>query len=351
MSKKNLRTGFTTGTCAAAAAKAAVICLLDGTILESVELALADGKKKVSLPVKNISLDEQGATASIVKDSGDDPDATNGMTILSSLIPVDSKEIIFKAGNGVGVITKKGLSIPVGEPAINPVPREMIKNAISDVTDKKFEVTVSIPNGEKVAQKTFNPRLGIEGGLSVLGTTGIVRPYSHPAIQESLKCTLDVAIASGINSPVFTAGNIGTRSAKALGISKEKIIEVGNEWGFMLDALLKHDIVNLLAVGHPGKLAKLIANDWDTHSSRSKSALPTVSSIYKELFGNEPEDNTTVEGLFADMDKDEAERLGFELTVRIACAITEKTKNRFAVTVVLVRMNEELMGKSGGIEL
>ncbi len=344
-----LREGFTTGACAAAAAKAAVTLLEKGEEMEKVEIAFPDGSR-ATFKVINIKMHKYGASATVVKDAGDDPDVTNGMSIKTVVSPLEDGAIKFVAGDGVGTVTKKGLSLPIGEPAINRVPRKMIENALREVSSKPLKVTVFIEGGVEIAKKTFNPRLGIEDGLSVLGTTGIVRPYSHPAIQQSLKCVLDVAIASGINSPLFTAGNIGTRSAKALGIPKEKIIEVGNEWGFMLGSLLRHDIKSLLAVGHPGKLTKLIAGDWDTHSSRSKSALPTVCSIYKELFGREPEDSTTVEGLFAEMNENEAKTLGRELAARIADAIKGKIKNRFSVTVALVTMNEDLIGQHGDME-
>jgi cobalt-precorrin-5B (C1)-methyltransferase len=272
------------------------------------------------------------------------------MTIKVTLSAFDGEGIRFIAGEGVGTVTKKGLSIPPGQPAINPVPREMITTAIREVTDRSLKVMVSISDGERVGAKTFNPKLGIVGGLSILGTTGIVRPYSHPAIKESLKCMLSVAIAGGAKRPVFTAGNIGTRSAVALGMPKEHIIEVGNEWGFMLDSLEGKGIKSMLAVGHPGKLVKLIAGDFDTHSSRSKSALPTLAENFRELFGSGPEELATAEGFFLSLEKSKREEFADYISLKIAKAIKGRLKDGVKVTVALVNMESEIIGDSGGLE-
>ena len=144
----------------------------------------------------------------------------------------------FVAGEGVGTVTKPGLQVPPGEPAINPVPRQMILAAIRDVTARGVRVEISLPGGREIAAKTFNPRLGIEGGLSILGTTGIVRPYCTRALQDALKCTLDVAAACGVTAPVLVPGNIGASAARRhFSLREEQVIEAGNEWGFVLDLL------------------------------------------------------------------------------------------------------------------
>ena len=348
---KPLREGFTTGTCAAAAAKAAAVCLTGGEPPGDIEIFLPGGKR-ISLPVEDCSVNGNRATAIVKKFAGDDPDVTDGVRIIAEVCWSSGNGVTLKAGEGVGTVTKKGLQIAPGEPAINPVPREQIKNGLSEVTDRPVTVTVSIPGGRQLAKKTFNPRLGIVDGLSVLGTSGIVRPYSHPAIQESLKCALDVAVAGGVDTPIFTAGNIGTRSAlKQLNCSSEQVIEVSNEWGFMLDCAAQKNIHSLLAMGHPGKLAKLIAGDFDTHSSRSQSALPVVEQFAVELFGNKPSESTTVEGIFAELATADRKKLAQELSMRIKAAIFNRINKKFDVAVVLVDMQGEFLGHSGKLEL
>ena len=348
---KPLREGFTTGTCAAAAAKAATLLLSGGTLQETVGVSLPGGDR-VSLALADFSMEGGVAKALVKKFAGDDPDITDGVLLEAAVRWSDGASVVFEAGEGVGRVTKKGLQIPPGEPAINPVPREMIKKAISEVTDKPVTVTLSIPGGGELAKKTFNPRLGIEDGLSILGTSGIVRPYSHPAIQESLKCTLDVAIAGGIDMPIFTAGNIGTRSAlKQLNVEPEQVIEVSNEWGFMLDAASRKNLRALLAMGHPGKLVKLIAGDFDTHSSRSQSALPIVLSVASEVLGLKGSDSATVEGVFAALEKSDRKALANELSKRICEAIYKRVNKKFKIAVTLVDMFGDIIGHSGNLKL
>jgi len=346
-----LREGYTTGTCAAAAAKAATALLTGRNPPDEVGIFLPGGER-ISMPIENYSMDGNGATAVVKKIAGDDPDITDGVNIVAAVSWGSGERTAFEAGGGVGTVTKKGLQIPPGEPAINPVPREMIKNAVNEITVKPLTVKLSIPGGEELAKKTFNPRLGIVGGLSVLGTSGIVRPYSHPAIQESLKCALDVAVAGGVDRPIFTAGNIGTRSAlEQLNVSSEQVIEVSNEWGFMLDIASQKNIRALLAMGHPGKLAKLIAGDFDTHSSRSKSALPVVLSVAEEVLELKGSDSPTVEGIFTALEKSDRKALANELGKRIGETIFKRINRKFDIAVALVDMQGEVIGHSGNVEL
>jgi cobalt-precorrin-5B (C1)-methyltransferase len=225
----------------------------------------------------------------------------------------------------------------------------MIMEAVREVTQKPVRITVSIPGGEEIARRTFNPRLGIEGGLSILGTTGIVRPYSHSAIRETLKCTMDVCLANGVRNPILTAGNIGTKAAHSLFPNKhDEVVEAGNEWGFLLKNLVNHNLDSLLIIGHPGKLAKLAIGEWDTHSSRSKSALPFVLSVAGELslrFGEEP---GTVEGVFAELGDEKKNALAGRLSNRIRSAVVELTNAKFTVDVVLVDMAGKTLGHSEG---
>ena len=182
-----LRNGYTTGTCAAAAAKAAVKVLCGGAAPETVEVVLADESRAV-FSVLFARPSGDGCEAAVRKDAGDDPDVTDKASIIASVTFIDGNEVLFAAGEGVGTVTKPGLSVPPGEPAINPTPRRMIRDAIREVTNRGVKVTISIPGGRELAARTFNPRLGIVGGLSVLGTYGRVRPFSASALRDSLKC-------------------------------------------------------------------------------------------------------------------------------------------------------------------
>ncbi len=347
---ENLREGFTTGACAAAAAKAAVMLLCDEALPATVDIPMRNGGR-AAFAVNAAAPRPGAASASVVKDSGDDPDITNGATVTATVSWMTDGDITFGAGEGVGTVTKKGLSIPPGNPAINPGPRDMIRAAVREVTGRPVHVELSIPGGDVLAARTFNPRLGIVGGLSVLGTTGIVRPYSHPALRESLRCTLDVALGAGLRRVVFTAGNIGTGAAmKSLGIMKDAVIEVSNEWGFMLDCLARHDIDALLVAGHPGKLAKLPAGEWDTHSSRSASAIPFVRHTAREVMGNDVENANTVEEIMESYSGAARTKLADALAAKIATAVAERTKRRFEVAAVLVNMKGEVTGSCGGLD-
>jgi cobalt-precorrin-5B (C1)-methyltransferase len=344
------RTGITTGTCAAAAAKAAAIVLARGAVPKSVEVALPGGRT-ISVPVLYARLAKAGgeAAAAVRKDAGDDPDVTNGMEIVATVSWSTGEGIMLAAGDGIGTVTKPGLHVPPGQPAINPVPRRMIEAAVREVTDKPVRVCVSIPGGREIAAKTFNPRLGIEGGLSILGTTGIVRPYCVQALRDVLKCTLDVAAACGITAPVLVPGNIGARAArKHFTLREEQVIEVGNEWGFILDQMGDYSFKAILVMGHPGKLAKLAAGEWDTHSSRSSSAADYVGRMFVELLGRAAPDSPTVEGLFDAAPDPERRRLGDALAGRVRTAVAEHLAVAPAtVAVFLVNMDRQCLGIEG----
>ena len=231
-------------------------------------------------------------TAAVRKDAGDDPDVTHGLEVRVRLSWDDARlhgHATFVAGEGVGTVTKPGLQVPPGEPAINPVPRQMILAAVREITARGVRVEISVPGGREIAAKTFNPRLGIEGGLSILGTTGIVRPYCTRALRDALKCTLDVAAACRVTAPVLVPGNIGARAARRhFSLRDEQVIEVGNEWGFVLDLLSRHAFRAVMLLGHPGKLAKLAAGQWDTHSSRSGSVADYLAGCAPRSLGIRP---------------------------------------------------------------
>jgi len=343
------RTGFTTGTCAAAAAKAATMILCGMAPSLQVEISLPDGARVV-LPLERTEGDTNEACAAVRKDAGDDPDVTDGCLVIASVKWRNNGTLALAAGEGVGTVTRPGLSVPPGQPAINPAPRQMISEAIREITDRGVQVTISIPGGAQLAEKTFNPRLGITGGLSILGTSGIVRPFSTAALRDALKCALDVAMACDVKYPVFVPGRIGEKAArKHFRLAPEQLIEVSNEWGFVLDKAAKYDFSRLLVMGHPGKLAKLAMGQWDTHSSRSTSAIPWVLDLAKEALGGIFQEVRTVEGIFALLQEKNRKSLADQLSARIRDAISNRLRERFHVATVLVNMKGEILGLDGDL--
>lgn len=344
-----LRTGYTTGSCAAAAAKAAVRLLAGGRAAERLEIPLPGGAR-IELPLVYSRITESGAEAAVRKDAGDDPDVTSGALIQVSVAWNGGEEVEFGAGEGVGIVTRPGLAVPPGEPAINPVPRRMIREAIREVTSRGVRVTIAIPDGGEIARKTFNPRLGIVGGLSILGTTGIVRPFSCSAIRETLRCTLSVADAAGIRAPVFVPGHIGERAARAhFRLADEQVVAVGNEWGFVLEEALRRPFSALMIVGHPGKLAKLTADGWDTHSGRSGSALPIVAAMHEKVLGGPAAPAETVEGLFAALPETDKKTLGDALAEAIKGAVGKRMDGRFTPAVALIDLGGRIIGEAGDL--
>ncbi len=344
-----MRTGITTGTCVTAAAKVATCLLVGRDVPSHVRVALPGGDDVV-VPVLWARMAGAAAEAAVRKDAGDDPDVTDGMEIIAKIDFAHSGDVTFAAGEGVGTVTKPGLQIPPGQPAINPVPRQMIFSAIREVTDRPVRVRISIPGGQAVAERTFNPRLGITGGLSILGTTGIVRPYCRRAIQQAISCSLDVAQACGLQTPVLVPGNIGVAGAERhFSLEDQQLVEVGNEWGFAIDVIGQRTFKALLVVGHPGKLAKLIDGHWNTHSSASPSATEAVAELANQELGLGLVDSETVEGLFAQMASADGNVLGNALAERISRPIEQRLNRLVAIAVCLINMAGERIGCAGDL--
>jgi cobalt-precorrin-5B (C1)-methyltransferase len=269
---KFLRRGYTTGTCAAAAARAAASVLL-GEKPEAVSVQLP-GEYLAEIRVAGTELQEADegrkrvARAWVLKDAGDDPDVTNGARIEAAVrfIP---QGIEILGGLGVGVVTKPGLAVPPGQPAINPVPRQMIYDNVSAVlpSGRGLEVTISVPEGERLAHRTMNPQLGIIGGISILGTTGIVEPMSEEAFKLALIPQLQIARGAGENTLLLTPGRRGVRLATGqFGIPSEAVIMVSNYFGYILDECRKYEFKKVLLWGHLGKLAKIAAGSFQTYN-------------------------------------------------------------------------------------
>jgi len=276
---KELRSGYTTGACAAAGLTAALKFRL-GEKVEEVKLNALDGTI-LTIPVAEVIGTEKGAAAKVIKFSGDDPDITNGTAVITEFEPLEvGSEWQFVAGVGVGRITKPGLSLPPGEAAINPGPRQMMRRAAAEILgeDAALKVTVSIPGGEELAKRTLNPILGIEGGLSVIGTTGVLRPMSEEAFKNSLAPQIDVAKAAGFETQIFVPGKIGARVAAEWGLPTAAVVQTSNFVGFMLEQAAEKKLEKVLLFGHLGKLAKVAAGVFHTHNRIGDGRMETIAA-------------------------------------------------------------------------
>jgi cobalt-precorrin-5B (C1)-methyltransferase len=288
-----LRRGWTTGACATAASKAAFAALLTGEFPDPITITLPRGETpSFSLATERLGNGE--ATAGVIKDAGDDPDVTHGALVEATVRPgVAGSGVVFRAGTGVGTVTKAGLPLAPGEPAINPVPRRMMTDAISEVAranggSPDVEVTVSVPDGERLAAKTWNPRLGIVGGISILGTTGVVVPYSCAAWIESIHRGIDVARAAGETTVAGCTGSTSEAAAQALlGLPAHAMIDMGDFAGGMLKYLRTHPVPRVVIGGGFAKIAKLAQGHLDLHSGRSQVDLGWLAGIAREAGGTE----------------------------------------------------------------
>ena len=264
---KRLRRGYTTGSCAAAAARAAARMLFTQTPVEAITIETPRGLE-LMLPVDNAEFNSYYAVCSIRKDGGDDPDVTSGLDIFARVEPGSSSVEIF-GGEGVGRVTLPGLPVEVGKPAINPVPRCMIEREVRKelAPGQGARVTVFVPGGKEVAAQTFNPRLGIVGGISILGTTGIVEPMSEEGLRESLVLGVKLLAARGEWRAVLVPGRYGESFAvEKLGLPASLVVIASNYIGSMLDACLEQGIRSVLIAGHLGKLVKVAGGIFHTHS-------------------------------------------------------------------------------------
>ena len=274
---EKLRTGWTTGSCAAAAAKAAARALLSGEVQKEVDIKLPrkGEERRVSFAVERCELGDSWAEAVVVKDAGDDPDVTHGAHLAAYVSWREEPGIELDRGEGVGVVTKPGLGLPVGGPAINDVPRRMISYSVEEVLnpeERGVRVVISVPDGEKMAEKTTNPRLGIVGGISILGTTGIVRPFSTASWRASVGQAVNVMSAQGHDTLVLSTGGLTEKAAMRLLPDLEEVcfVEVGDFTGYALKQAIRNGLSRVFFVGMVGKITKLAAGVMMTHWTRSK---------------------------------------------------------------------------------
>ncbi len=339
---KGLKSGLSTGTCAAAAVRAACLLLSGEKDISRVDITLPGGDK-VFLAVHDLSVRCGEYRAYVFKDGGDDPDETHGLRIGAGVRPASSFAI--SAGPGVGIVTRPGLAVPMGSPAVNPVPREMIKREVERAVDSPVHVRVLVPRGREIAARTFNPRLGIVAGISILGTTGRVRPFSLSALRETVRLNMCQAGAYGIGRIVLVPGNIGRRAASALGHAPEEIVEVGNEWGYALDILGREGPFQAELLGHPGKLLKLACGEFDTHSKRSASALPFLRERINASLGRSFTKARTVQAILEELDADEISLVLPELAGQILQA-AQKRSGGLVRGVHLIDLGGKVLGSA-----
>ncbi len=284
---KKLRYGYTTGSCAAAATKAACIHLAQGEVDQDVITPL-EGFVQLMTPkgwlidipyiVESIGPDE--VTCSVIKDSGDDIDATKGMKVHSTVRRHTGNPYKLSNGEGVGTVTKAGLSVGVGKPAINPVPQKMIVESVEEILEScdGIEVTISAPEGVEIAKRTFNPKLGVVGGISIIGTSGIVEPMSEEALIDTLKVEVSVLASAGVDTLLLSPGNYGRDFSIELGIPTDQMIKTSNFIGAILDEAEKKEIKRILWVGHIGKMVKVAGGIFHTHSRMADGRMEILAA-------------------------------------------------------------------------
>lgn len=347
-----LKYGISTGSAAAAAAKAAVLAITN-TQVDRVVIPTPIGIR-FEIPVKTTQkLTPDTATATVIKDAGDDVDVTNGMDITATVQLTDYGTIVVKSDKGVGIVTKSGLQVPVGESAINPVPRQMITDAVKEAlpTGKGAQVTIMVPEGEKITEKTLNAKLGIIGGVSILGTTGVVKPLSQDACRRSLVPQIDVALARKYDRIFFVPGNIGQRITKQLfKAPDEQIVQTGDFVGYMLDKAVEKGVKEIVLLGHSGKLTKIAAGIFNTHY-RMGDARNEVIAAYAAAVGT---DQYTIRNILQSNTTDEATEILKKnnltrptydrIAQKIYTRVTERTKNKIKFNIIIVAMDGTVLG-------
>jgi len=343
---KKLRTGLTTGTCATACCVAAAEQLLNKTdrllskteqekaSIHQVEVTLPKGKV-VTLVICEHQWTSDSVVSATIKDAGDDPDVTHGAKVSVKLVLTSGPGVVFHAGEGVGTVTREGLALAVGEPAINPVPRKMMTEHLSALAERfnfqgGFDVTVSIANGEQLALKTMNPRLGILGGLSILGTTGIVRPFSCAAYIASIHQGIDVANANGFKHIAASTGNQSEAAmVEKYALPEMALIEMGDFVGAVLKYLKKVPIERLSLCGGFGKITKLAQGHMDLHSRASSIDFEFLAQVATENGADE----ALSKNILAANTSIEALSLCQKQQVNLADAICQKALNKVCAVV------------------
>ncbi len=353
---KAMRLGYTTGSCATAVATAATQMLLSKTEVSSVFITLPSGEK-VAFLIDDIKYSNDKISCSVTKDAGDDPDVTDGIKIFAEVTTCDGGINIF-GGTGVGVVTSKGLQCGVGEPAINPVPRSMIIKNVTSVCEKYnynkgLNITISVENGEEVAKKTFNPRLGIIGGISILGTTGIVEPMSEKALVDTIHILIDKHKQEDSENILISPGNYGRDYCKNnLNIDIDKAIKCSNFIGETFDYLVYSGYKKVLLVGHIGKLIKLAGGIMNTHSSMADCRMEIIAahcglvgasqSVMKKIM-----ECVTTEEAVEILDNNKiTDEIFKSIMEKIKFQIDYRVKNSLQTEIILFSQGDRMIAKS-----
>ena len=356
---KALRTGWTTGTCAAAAAKAAITALVTGVEQTHVEIALPSGRR-VGFPVQRCELTAgHHAEAVVVKDAGDDPDVTHGAELTAVVSWRDEPGITIDGGAGVGTVTKPGLGLAIGGPAINDTPRRMIGYSVAEVIDLAelgVQVIISVPGGEKMARKTTNARLGILGGISILGTTGIVRPFSTASWRASVMQAVSVMAAQGERTLVLCTGGRTEHAARNLLPDLDEVcfVEVGDFTGAAIRVAVDRGLQHLVFVGMAGKLTKLASGVLMTHYTRSKidtgllARISEAAGLTADVVAEVAEANSARHAYEIWQREGVLTAAGADLCLRVADVLARFSERRLTVDVALVDFTGREMVASSG---
>lgn len=349
---KKMRYGYTTGSCATAAAKGAARMLVSGSSVDLISIDTLKGWK-LDLELEDIVITNNYVQCSVKKDSGDDPDITNGIKIYAKVERIEEKRIVITGGEGIGLVTRKGLPVDVGQYAINPTPRKTIYEAVEEEIPPEWGVKVTIfsPAGVEIGKKTFNPQLGIKGGISIIGTTGIVEPMSEEAFKDSLAIEVSVKKAEDINKLILSPGNYGRDFAKKLNLDIDYLVKTSNFIGFMLDKINEYEIEEILWIGHIGKMVKVASGIFHTHSRISDGRMETLAA-YSALLGADTE---LIKKIMGSITTEEAIEyikdweLEQELFNLIAQKITDRCRRRLNSSIrigtIIFSQQQGLLGK------
>lgn len=360
---KKLRSGFTTGSCAAAAAKAAAWMLLTGSEKTNISIITPKGAA-FDANILDIQKTADSVKCAVRKDGGDDPDVTTGALIYAEVRLSDAEGIRLDGGEGVGRVTRPGLDQPVGEAAINTVPRQMIKQGVAEVAeaygyDGGFDVIISVPGGEEIASRTFNPRLGIEGGISIIGTSGVVEPMSEKAILDTIKVELRQQKAEGCKVAFISPGNYGLDFMKEnYGMDLDRSVKCSNYIGLTVDMIKELGFEGMLLTGHAGKLVKVAGGIMNTHSREADCRMEIIASAAaKEGAGTELIlyilDCLTTEEAFAKLreaDSAMAERTATRLMDGILASLNRRSGGGIHIECIMYTKENGLIAASDGAE-
>ncbi|MCQ2408450.1 MAG: cobalt-precorrin-5B (C(1))-methyltransferase CbiD [Oscillospiraceae bacterium] len=357
---KKLRCGYTTGSCAAGAAKAAAKMLLSGETISQITLMTPAGIP-LTLDILELRLTDDCASCAIRKDSGDDPDITNGILIYATVCKCESG-VVIDGGEGIGTVTKPGLDQPAGNAAINSTPRRMITDALTEIAAEHgyaggFHVIITAPEGAEIAKKTFNPRMGITGGISIIGTTGIVEPMSNAAVVDTIRAEANMRRAAGQKNLLLTVGNYSDTFLQDFRPElAERAVMCSNFIGDALDIGVTLGFRRILLIGHIGKLVKLGAGIMNTHSSYADGRMETLiacgalAGIPRELLVQIPECVTTDAALNILYQHPKYTEMLQILTERIAYYLSARVKDQVQTGAVVFSNQHDLLLKTAGAD-